>query len=121
MTPSTKNTWLINGLLTVIAVLLVAIYLHTRPIGAARAAGQGWATDDTMVLQLRAATERLVLVDTNKKQIMIYNEKQNGKFGLSGAHSYKYDIEMVDTENANPKPPYTYFDAKKMYDEGAKK
>src|SRR5436190_5288769 len=121
MTPTAKNTWLINGLLVVIAVLLATVYIHNRPLSAAHAAGGGWDTDDTIVLQMRAATERLVLVDTRKKQIMIYNEKQNGKFGLSGAHSYKYDIEMVDTETASPKPPYTYFDAKKLYDEGAKK
>ena len=118
-----KTTWTINGLLVAIAVLLGVVYASNRPLGSAHAAGGGWDTDDTMILPYRAQGERLVLVDTKKKQIMIYNERQNGKFGLSGAHSYKYDIEMIDTESAasGQKPPYTYFDAKKLYDEGGKK
>lgn len=114
-----KTSWIINGLLAVILVLLASKYLSSQPLGSAHAAGGGWATDDTMVLPLKTSQERMVLIDTQKKQIMVYLERNNGSFGLIGAHSYKYDIEMVDTENAKAgsKPPYTYFDAKKIYEE----
>ena len=118
MSDKTKTIWTMNGLLAVIVMLLCAIYSYNRPT--VKAAGGGWETDDTIILPFRAQGERLVLIDTKKKQIMVYNEKQNGKFGLCAAHSYKYDIEMDDTEGAAQKPPYTYFDAKAMYEKGAK-
>src|SRR5947207_187777 len=95
-----KNSWTINGLLAVILLLLATKYIASNPFGSAHAAGGGWATDDTMVLPLRTQNERMVLIDTQKKQIMVYLERNNGSFGLIGAHSYKYDIEMIDTEGA---------------------
>ena len=97
MTTNTKTAWLINGLLAVILVLLVGHYAgSTAP---AYAAGGGWDTDGIMATTA-LDTERVVLIDTKNKQIMVY--KTTGKmFRLVGARSFEYDV-LVEDSAAGP-------------------
>jgi hypothetical protein len=97
MTSPTKNAWLINGLLAVILVLLVGHYLGSS--APAYAAGGGWDTDGIMATT-GFETDRIVLIDTKNKQIMVY--KTTGKaFRLVGARSFEYDV-LVDDSAGTP-------------------
>ncbi|MEI6234591.1 MAG: hypothetical protein WCT04_16170 [Planctomycetota bacterium] len=113
MNDTTKSQWITNGLLAVILVLLTSNYLnsHSKLANAADEGG-GWGTNGIMVGAINNPSERVVLVDTKKQNIMIYRSQAGGKFGLSGARSYKYDVELIDTEGkklgANG---WTYLDA----------
>jgi hypothetical protein len=116
MSDTIKNKWLINLLLAVILVLLIGNYARNHAMKTADAAGGGWETDGLMVLTTNGAAERVVLVDTKKQNIMIYHPRNAGGFGLSGMRSYKYDIEIEDTEGKIKGNGWTYFDAKAEYD-----
>lgn len=95
MTRETKTTWIMNGLLAVILVLLAGHYLNSTA-APAYAAGGGWDTDGIMATTALDA-ERLVLVDTKNKAIMVY--KVNGNmFRLVGARSFEYDVEVDDSD-----------------------
>ncbi len=92
-----KTEWTINGLLAVILVLLVGNYInHASKTAYAAGDGGGWGTNGIMI-GLTSGRERLVLVDTNKQNMMLYSSRENGGMGLVGARSYKYDVEMEDT------------------------
>ena len=95
MSEKTKNAWIINGLLAVILLLLGGLYLRTSGQNA-YAAGGGWETNGVMAISTNG-TENLVLVDTNNKNFMVYRAQGKGEFGLIGARSYQYDVEMEDT------------------------
>ena len=77
--------------------------------------GGGWETIGIMVTTGNV-TERLVLVDTTKKNIMIYHYRVAGGVCLSGVRNYKYDVEIEDTGtkklDANG---WTYFQAMEEY------
>lgn len=97
MSQQLKTDWTINALLTVILVLLAGNYFNAASKTAHAAGdGGGWATNGIMV-GATLANERLVLVDTNKQNIMIYHTRNAGGMGLTGVRSYKYDVEMEDT------------------------
>lgn len=95
MSENTKNTWMINGLLAVILALLAGYYIHSGS-APAFAAGGGWETDGIMALSTTGDSDRLVLVDTGKQNIMVY-KILNKQFRLVGARSYKYDVEIEDS------------------------
>ena len=90
------NAWVVNGLLAVILVLLGA-YFYRVCIAPAQAAGGGWETNGMMAMHSGLANDRLVLIDTKKQNIMVYRTQGTGKFRLTGARSYKYDLELPDT------------------------
>lgn len=97
MSQQLKTDWTINALLAVILVLLAGNYFNAASKTAHAAGdGGGWATNGIMV-GATLANERLVLVDTNKQNIMIYHTRNAGGMGLTGVRSYKYDVEMEDT------------------------
>jgi hypothetical protein len=97
MSDKLRINWTINGLLAVILVLLCGYYFQT-PMQKAHA-GTGWDTNGIMAMTT-AANESLVLVDTAKQNIMVYKATQQ-KFRLIGARSYKYDVEVDDTEGTS--------------------
>ena len=111
MNEKLKTDWIINGLMAVILVLLVGNYMNGSAKNAYAAGdGGGWGTNGIMV-GTTGANERLVLVDTNKQNIMIYRSRAGGGMGLTGARSYKYDIEMEDTGTTKIKNGgMTFFD-----------
>jgi hypothetical protein len=96
MNDTMKNTWVINGLLAVILVLLGGYYFN-QPEQLAHA-GTGWDTDGIIAMSTDPA-ENLVLIDTKKQNMMVYRSTAQ-KFRLIGARSYKYDVEIEDTENS---------------------
>src|SRR4051794_13690283 len=98
MSERLKHLWQINALLAIVLVLLVGNYARNHSLSPASAAGAAWS--DVMVLPAKGTAERLVLVDLTKQTIMIYKERNGGGFALSGARSYKYDVEIVDSEKA---------------------
>ena len=93
---ATRNPWFENALLAAIFCLLAYFYA-TMPESTAQAAGGGWDTNGIMALTTGGQTERLVMVDTNKKNICVYKIRGAGEFRLVGARSYKYDLDMKDT------------------------
>ncbi len=119
MNDKLKMDWIVNGLLAVILVLLAGTYLNTFASKTAHAAGQGggWETNGIMVTSVSGTSERMVLIDTTKQNIMIYHAQTGGRLGLSGVRNYKYDVEMIDTEGRGKNnPPMTYWDVKNIYD-----
>lgn len=118
MSEKMKHMWQINALLAVVLVLLAGNYFRNFALSSANAAG--WETDGLMVLPAKGPTERLVLIDTKKQNICLYKERNGGGFGLTGARSYKYDIELEDSEGLIKGQGWTYLDAMAKY-ESAKK
>jgi hypothetical protein len=96
MTDNAKQNWTINALLAVILGLLIGYHFQQTP--KAYAAGGGWDTDG-VIAGATTDQERLVVVDTTKKNIMIYKTAQNRSLRLVGARSYQYDVEIEDAAN----------------------
>jgi len=94
MTEKTKTTWIINGLLAAILVLLVGYYINLSS-PPAYAAGGGWDTDGIMATTAMDS-DRLVLIDTKNKAICVYKTTGN-LFRLVGARSFEFDIEVEDS------------------------
>jgi len=90
-----RDPWLENALLLGILALLVGLYL-TLPGRTAQAAGGGWETDG-MIAVAGTGGEKLILIDTVKKNMCIYKVLGMGQFRLVGARSYKYDVEFKDS------------------------
>lgn len=116
MSDNAKTSWLINGLLVAILVLLLGNYAKSHALPSAQAAGGGWETDGVMVLPITNLNERFVLVDTKKQNICVYHGRANGTFGLVGARSYKYDIEIEDTDALKMGTGWNYITTKQYYD-----
>ncbi|MFH0938833.1 MAG: hypothetical protein V1899_06095 [Planctomycetota bacterium] len=95
MSEKNRNFWIINGLLAVILALLVGLYLNVNQ--KAYAAGGGWETDGIMANSFSGGSERLIIMDTKKQNIMSYKILGSGQFRLVGARSYKYDVEIEDS------------------------
>jgi len=114
-----KNDWIINGLLAAILLLLLGNFMNNQA-KSAFAAGGGWETDGVMV-GLTSPQERLVLVDTTKQNIMVYHARPGGGIGLTGARSYKYDIEMEDSGTTKLAPNgWTYIQTAVEYNKSHK-
>ena len=96
MNQTQKTDWIINSLLATILALLVVFY-SSNGEQKAFAAGGGWDTNGVMAMTTNGPNNYLVLVDTNKHNIMVYRTQGAGEFRLVGARSYKYDVEMQDT------------------------
>jgi hypothetical protein len=92
MNPRAKQAWLLNAGLAVL-FLAAAIFVRqmSRP---ALAAGGGWDTNGIMANTTENDTERLVLVDTLRKNIMVYKTDGPGVFRLMSARSYRYDHNL---------------------------
>ncbi|HLX60616.1 MAG TPA: hypothetical protein VKX17_04980 [Planctomycetota bacterium] len=114
MNEKCKMDWVVNGLLAAILVLLAGNYISQHAFSTARA-GTGWDTDGITVMTT-AANERLVVVDTQKKNIMIYHAQTGGKFGLTGVRSYEYDVLAEDTSKQNVGSGLDYLSTKVLYE-----
>ena len=111
-----KATWFENALLLGLLGLLALVY-GTLPNKTAQAAGGGWDTNGVMAVTT-GPSERLVLIDTTKKNICVYRNLGAGQFRLVGARSYKYDVEIKDSkateiERGNG---VTFHEIKKLYE-----
>ena len=113
-----RETWIINGLLAVILALLVGFYVNRGVPSAAAAVGG----DAVMAMSTSGPADHLVLVDTNNQNIMVYQVRGKGNFGLIGARSYKYDVEMEDTTYVNQitNVGITFAEAYQMYEANRK-
>ena len=117
-------TWIINALLLaslLVAMLLKSSYSESR----AFAAGGGLETNGTMIGTTESDQDRLVLVDTTNKNIMVYKTTGVGQFRLTGARSYKYDVEIngKDTSKVDEIETHkgiTFMRAYELYEEAHK-
>ena len=93
-THNSRRAWLINGAL---ALTLTAGLIAGRMKSEVHAAGGGWDTDGFMANTIDSDTERVVLIDTNKKNIAVYRMQGSGQFRLIGARDYRCDLLLEDT------------------------
>ena len=99
MTTRAKQAWLLNAGL---AVLFLAAALIVRQMNApVMAAGGGWDTDGIMANTTDSDADRLVIVDTLKRNIMVYKTEGSGQFRLMTARAYRNDIEFEDTSKSD--------------------
>ncbi len=92
MSSRAKQAWILNaGIAVLFLVAAVAIRQLNAPV---HAAGGGWDTNGIMANTTEGDTERLVLVDTTKKNIMVYKTDGPGVFRLMSARSYRYDTNL---------------------------
>ena len=91
---STFNAWALNIAL-LIALIGAGATAHLR--SKANAAGGGWATDGIMANSIDSDNDRVVVIDTDKKQIAVYKIQGTGQFRLINARDYKYDVLLGDT------------------------
>ena len=97
MNTRAKNSWLLNlGLASAGTITLLLLHLlgAQAPV---HATGGSWDTDGILVNTTESEIERLVIVDTRSQSIMVYKTEGLGKFRLTAARSYKYDLELQDT------------------------
>jgi hypothetical protein len=119
-----RDLWFENALLLAVLVLLAVLYVG-RAGAPALAAGGGWETNG--VIALSSGGEKLILVDTNKKNICIYKVRGVGEFRLVGARNYQYDVEIEDTAAPDGSagvtergPGWTYVEVRRFYEQGKK-
>jgi hypothetical protein len=89
-----RRAWLINGIL---ALVLTAGFCAGRMRSMVHAAGGGWATDGVMANAIDSDAERVVLIDTNKKNMAVYKLQGTGQFRLIAARDYRCDMLLEDT------------------------
>ena len=88
------NGWALNIALA-IALIGATMTVHFR--SKVNAAGGGWETDGVMANSIDGDTDRVVVIDTNHKNIAVYKVQGSGQFRLVGARDYKYDMLLEDT------------------------
>src|SRR5437660_1527145 len=93
-TNNARRAWMINGAL---ALALTAGLCAGRMKATVNAAGGGWDTDGVMANTLDSDTERVVLIDTNKKNMAVYRLQGTGQFRLIAARDYRCDMLLEDT------------------------
>lgn len=94
MTPREKQAWLLN--LGLVALFLAATLLARQFSAPASAAGGSWDTDGMMINTTESDADRLVILDTDKKAIMVYRTEGSGTFRLMSARSYMFDGDLED-------------------------
>ena len=112
-----QDHWFQSALL--FGILALMVFFYTRaPEQKAHAAGGGWDTNGIMAI-ITKPTQRMVLVDTNKQNICVYRIRGTGDFRLTGARSYKYDVELKTTKGSLVERGngITFFQAKQIYDQ----
>ena len=87
MITEAKRAWMVNAMLVLLLGLAVYLKIGASP---AQAAGSGMQTDG-MMLTAGGADEKLVVVNTTEKKIMLYKTKGYGEFRLLSARSYEFD------------------------------
>jgi hypothetical protein len=120
MNTQIKNAWTVNALL--LCALLAAVLAKTGVGGRAHAAVAGGSANSVM-LNSAEANERLVLVNTEKKQIMVYKIEGLGQFRLIAARSYEFDLTIrKDTAGSEiEKNGYSATQSAQKYLESTKK
>lgn len=88
-----RRAWLVNlGLAAALALAALAIRYVQTP---ASAAGGSWDTDGVMANTTEGDTERLVIVDTQMKNMTVYKTDATGEFRLVAARTYKHDMDIA--------------------------
>jgi hypothetical protein len=86
----------------------------------ARAAG--WDTDGIAAVAEDHVADWLVLVDTKRKTICMYQTQGTGMFRLMTARSYQYDVQLKNTAGQNlEKSGATFREAKELYEQQTKR
>jgi hypothetical protein len=88
------NGWALNVALA-IALIGATMTVHLR--SKVNAAGGGWETNGVMANSIDSDTDRVVVIDTNTKNMAVYKVQGSGQFRLVGARDYKYDLLLEDT------------------------
>ena len=117
-----KKAWLLTASLT--AALVVTGVLVRQFESTVRAADNPVTTGSFLMNTTEGEAERLILVDTQAKSIMVYRTQNCGQFRLVGARSYEFDLELKDTsrsEEIELKGGITYLRAYELYQESLKK
>ncbi|MCW8133361.1 MAG: hypothetical protein KIS92_23665 [Planctomycetota bacterium] len=116
-----RNRWMENAVLGGVLAALACAYF-ALPARQAQAAGGGWDTNGVMAVTTKQ-NERLVLIDTVKKNICVYKTLGGGQFRLVGARSYRYDLEVKDSAGTQIEKGngLTYIEMKKYYESQPKK
>jgi hypothetical protein len=110
-----RDPWFENALLLGVLGLLVCVSIYL-PARQAQAAGGGWETDNIIALA-GGAGDRVVIIDTVKKNMCIYKLRGVGEFRLVGARSFQYDVEFNDTSQSDmEKNGWTYHEVRKVYE-----
>ena len=108
--------WFENAFLAALLAGLACVFIaHTTQT--VQAAGGGWDTDGIMAVTATGnTTERVILVDTKKKNICVYNIRGTGEFNLTTARNYEYDL-LIKDESALPKnkKELTYIQVRAMH------
>ncbi|HEY3322152.1 MAG TPA: hypothetical protein VGP72_16925 [Planctomycetota bacterium] len=90
-----KSAGMQNVLIAVLALTALLVWQRPDPVQAV--GGGSWDTDGMMVNTTENEAERLVLVDTTAKTIMVYRTEGVGQFRLVAARSYQFDVLLKDT------------------------
>jgi hypothetical protein len=94
MNKSASREWMINALL--IAALAVLIAAKCGP-STLKAAGGGWETNGVLINSTDNIDDRLVVVNTDTKNIAVYRTTNSGQFRLLAARDYKFDLLIPDS------------------------
>lgn len=113
---SNVKYWLENFFLAALVVGLGAVYFgHSSKT--AEAAGGGWDTDGIMCVTANGnPAERVVLVDTKKRNVCVYNIRNTGEVNLVTARNYEYDFLIKDeTALGKNRKELTYFQVRALF------
>ena len=115
MNTSARREWTINALL--LAALAIVIAAKCGP-STLNAAGGGWETNGVMINSTDNPSDRLVLVNTDTKNIVVYRTTDSGQFRLLAARDYKYDLLIPDSsvsDEIEKKNGISYMRAYELY------
>ena len=112
---SNVKYWLENAVLAALIAGLGFVYFG-RTSNTAEAAGGGWDTDGIMTVTANGnPAERIVLVDTKKKNVCVYNIRNTGEVNLVTARNYEYDFLIKDETQLGKRKELTYLQVRQMY------
>ena len=119
MDKRTRNAWMINLSLFVAAAIVVVVR-GGGPSSTVHAAGGGWETDNIMANALDFENERIVVVNTDTKNIAVYKTTESGQLRLVGARDYKWDMLFQNTASLDKVEKFggaSYMDVSDFYEQ----
>ena len=114
-----RNAWMINLALVVSAAVIVAVK-EGAPRSTVHAAGGGWETNGVMANALDLENERVVIVNTDTKNVAVYKTTEAGQLRLVGARDYKWDMLFKNTaalDKVEKNGGATYMDVVEFYNQ----
>jgi len=111
-----RNAWMVNLSLAVAIAVTVVVKDGSR--STVHAAGGGWETNSIMANALDLENERVVIVNTDTKNVSVYKTTESGQLRLIGARDYKYDMLFQNTASLDKVEKFggaSYMDVYDMY------